>query len=95
MTKDELTALAKQAGHTVIEPRPSLVPLTVSEDWCPDLQGLSLKNSALTVTGKPLDRDLGQLAVKRCAGTQQIQSVLQSGIGCKKLHKINPSRHRQ
>ena len=51
--------------------------------------------NALTVTGKPLDHDLGQRAVKRCAGTQQIQSVLQSGIGCKKLHKINPSRHRQ
>ena len=43
-------ALARQAGHTVVDPRPSLVPLTVSEDWCPDLQGLSLKNSALTVT---------------------------------------------
>ena len=57
--------LAKQAGHTVIPPRPSLVPLTVCEDWCPDLQGLSLKNSALSVvdteTGKTIYRDFGEM----------------------------------
>ena len=36
--------LAKSAGHTIIEPTPSLVPLTVSQKWCKDLMGLSLKN---------------------------------------------------
>lgn len=58
-------ALAKQAGHTVIAPRPSLAPLTVQEEWCPDLQGLSLKNSALTVTdtksGKVIYSDFGEM----------------------------------
>ncbi len=57
--------LAKQAGHTIVEPRPSLVPLTVKEPWCPDLQGLSLKNSALTVTdtvtGKTVYADFGEM----------------------------------
>lgn len=57
--------LAKQAGHTVTPPRPSLVPLTVCEEWCPDLQGLSLKNSALTVTdtvtGKTVYTDFGEM----------------------------------
>ena len=58
-------ALAKQAGHTVVAPRPSLVPLNVREDWCPDLQGLSLKNSALTVidtvSGKTIYTDFGEM----------------------------------
>lgn len=41
--------LAKQAGHKIIEPKPSLVPLTVHEGWCSDLQGLSLKNVSISV----------------------------------------------
>lgn len=57
--------LAEQAGHTVTPPRPSLVPLTVREDWCPDLQGLSLKNAALTVTDtvtqKTVYTDFGEM----------------------------------
>ena len=57
--------LAQQAGHTVVEPRPSLVPLTVAETWCAELQGLSLKNAALTVensqTGKTVYTDFGEM----------------------------------
>ena len=34
--------LAAAAGHRVIPPRPSLVPLETAEDWVSDLQGLSL-----------------------------------------------------
>lgn len=41
--------LAKQAGHTVQEPRGSLVPLCAAGELCPSLQGLSLKNVALRV----------------------------------------------
>ena len=58
-------ALARQAGHTVIDPRPSLAPLTVKESFCGDLQGLSLKNCALTVmdtqTGKEIYSDFGEM----------------------------------
>ncbi|MBR2338231.1 MAG: NAD(P)/FAD-dependent oxidoreductase [Clostridia bacterium] len=58
-------ALAQQAGHTVIPPRPSLAPLVIQEDWCRDAQGLSLKNSALTVTdtviGKTVYTDFGEM----------------------------------
>ncbi len=57
--------LAEQAGHTVVSPRPSLVPLTISEDFCADLQGLSLKNSAITVvdtkSGKTIYTDFGEM----------------------------------
>ena len=43
--------LAKSAGHTIIKPVPSLVPLTVKEKWCRDLSGLSLKNVEITAFG--------------------------------------------
>ena len=49
---------AKEAGHTVREARPSLVPLVTKEDWCRQLQGLALKNVALTV--KPTESDKAQ-----------------------------------
>lgn len=39
--------LAEQAGHTVIEPKPALVPLAVHENWCSSLMGLSLRNCAV------------------------------------------------
>ena len=38
---------AKELGHNVISPVPSLVPFEISEKWCRDLQGLSLKNVGL------------------------------------------------
>ena len=57
--------LAQQAGHTVIEPRPSLVPLVIREPFCADMQGLSLRNCALTVTdtanGKTIFEEFGEM----------------------------------
>lgn len=44
--------LAESAGHTVITPKGSLVPLETEEKWCGDCTGLSLKNVALTVYDK-------------------------------------------
>lgn len=44
--------LAEQVGHTVIEPKPSLVPLVAHEGWCSDAQGLSLRNVEITVYDK-------------------------------------------
>lgn len=35
---------AEELGHTIISPKPSLVPLVVKEEWVKNLQGLSLKN---------------------------------------------------
>ncbi len=57
--------LARQAGHTVIDPRPSLVPLTSPDAFCMELQGLSLKNCALQVWDdekkKVVYSDLGEM----------------------------------
>ncbi len=42
-------ALAMQAGHTVSDVSPSLVPIVTQEKWCADAMGLSLKNVTLKV----------------------------------------------
>ena len=41
--------LAKQVGHNVVTPRPSLVPFEINEKCCAEMQGLSLKNVAIKV----------------------------------------------
>lgn len=40
---------SQEAGHTVKEPRPALVPFVVKEEWCRQMQGLSLKNTSVTL----------------------------------------------
>lgn len=41
---------SEAVGHTVIPPRPSLVPITSKDRVCPELQGLSLRNVSLCIT---------------------------------------------
>ena len=56
--------LAAQLGHTVVEPRPSLVPLESPDPCCGRMQGLALKNVLLTVRGqkgKIVYREQGEL----------------------------------
>lgn len=43
---------AKSMGHKVTELSPALVPMTVSEDWVPRLQGLSLRNVRVSIKNK-------------------------------------------
>ena len=54
---------AEKAGHHVIELTPSLVPLKAKEAYIHELQGLSLKNVALTVKKgkKVIYRDFGEM----------------------------------
>lgn len=40
---------AKKMGHNIIDLKPSLVPIELSESWLKDLAGLSLKNISLTI----------------------------------------------
>ena len=42
-------AMAQSLGHTVVPPRPALVPVRVEERWVQDLSGLSLRNVELTI----------------------------------------------
>lgn len=54
---------AEKAGHTVVRPRPSLVPLVAGESWIKELQGLSLKNVSIKVfdKDKTLYDDFGEM----------------------------------
>lgn len=40
---------AREAGHNVKPPVPALIPFTVKEEWCKELQGLSLKNVSVSL----------------------------------------------
>lgn len=40
---------AQNLGHTIVVPKPSLVPIECSEKWVKEAMGLSLKNVSLTV----------------------------------------------
>lgn len=56
--------LARQAGHSIVEPRPSLVPIVTKEEWCARLQGLSLRNVSLYLknnSGKQIYTDFGEM----------------------------------
>ena len=56
--------LAKSAGHTVIPPVPSLVPLVSDDDYCLEMQGFSLKNVTLRVydeKNKLIYEELGEM----------------------------------
>ena len=57
--------LAKQAGHTIVDLKPSLVPLVCHEGFCMDLQGLSLRNVEITVMNtenyKEVYKDFGEM----------------------------------
>ena len=44
--------MARCVGHTVVGPRPSLVPLESPDPFCAQMQGLALKNVVFTVRGK-------------------------------------------
>ena len=56
--------IAAGLGHTVMEPRPSLVPLESDDGFCGRMQGLALKNVLLTIRGrkgKIIYREQGEL----------------------------------
>lgn len=56
-------ALARSVGHTVTKLKPSLVGLVSSDSFCSELQGLSLKNVALTAyeNNKVIYKDFGEM----------------------------------
>ena len=55
--------LAKQAGHSIVSPVPSLIPILTEEKDVKEMQGLSLKNVTLTVLekGKAIYSELGEM----------------------------------
>ncbi|QCX32620.1 NAD(P)/FAD-dependent oxidoreductase [Caloramator sp. E03] len=54
---------AKKLGHSIIDIRPSLVPLIAEEEWVKELMGLSLKNVEISVKhkNKIVYKDFGEM----------------------------------
>ena len=44
--------LASSVGHSIVKPKPSLVPLSSPDSFCSDLMGLSLRNISVKVEDK-------------------------------------------
>lgn len=56
--------MAKSLGHTIVELKPSLVPLLTLEKWPIELQGLTLKNVSVAfknINGKKIYEDFGEM----------------------------------
>lgn len=56
-------ALARQAGHTIIPPEPSLIPMETEERWVAQAAGLDLRNISMRLIrdGKAIYEDFGEL----------------------------------
>ena len=54
---------AEKLNHKIVEPTPSLVPFETKEGWVTEMQGLALKNVAITIDceGKKLYEDFGEM----------------------------------
>lgn len=55
--------LLAAVGHTIVAPRPALVPLVIAEPFVARLQGLSLRNvrATLLLDGEPLAAEFGEM----------------------------------
>lgn len=89
--------MAKEMGHTVIEPQGSLVPLETAGNDCLDMQGLALRNVSvklLNAKGKVLYKDFGELLFTHfgvSGPTVLSASCHMKGDGCKLLIDLKPA----
>ena len=90
-------SMAKELGHTVIEPQGSLVPLETSGHDCQDMQGLSLRNCGvklLNAKGKVLYKDFGELLFTHfgvSGPTVLSASCHLKGEGCRLVIDLKPA----
>lgn len=57
-------SVCERAGHTIVSPKPSLIPVVTEEKWISELMGLSLKNIEISVynkKNKKIYSDFGEL----------------------------------
>ncbi|MEW5960418.1 MAG: NAD(P)/FAD-dependent oxidoreductase, partial [Chloroflexota bacterium] len=73
---------AQQAGHSIVPIRPALVPLVTAGDTARELQGLSLRNVAVTVwtDGKKTDSAFGEMLFTHFGVSGPIILTLSRGI---------------
>ena len=89
--------IAKELGHTIIEPTGSLVPLESPDADCALMQGLSLRNVAvklLDAKGKVLYKDFGELLFTHfgvSGPTVLSASAHMKGDNCKLVIDLKPA----
>ena len=90
-------AMAKELGHTIVEPQGSLVPLETAGNDCQQMQGLSLRNCGvklLNAKGKVLYKDFGELLFTHfgvSGPTVLSASCHLKGEGCKLVIDLKPA----
>lgn len=89
--------MAKELGHTIIQPEGSLVPLETEGNDCQDMQGLSLRNvgvKLLNAKGKVLYKDFGELLFTHfgiSGPTVLSASAHMKGEGCRLVIDLKPA----
>ena len=89
--------MAKELGHTIVEPQGSLVPLETAGNDCQDMQGLALRNVAVKLVnakGKVLFKDFGELLFTHfgvSGPTVLSGSCHLKGEGCKLTIDLKPA----
>ena len=81
---------ARELGLKVTDIAPSLVPLKTKEDYIPKLQGLSLKNTGLTIKNgkKVLYEDFGEMMFTHFGVTGPMICTHQRTTGCQDPARI-------
>ena len=83
--------LAQQAGHTIVEPVPSLVSLVSHDPDCKKMMGLALKNVTLTLfeDGKAIFDEQGEMLFTHFGISGPLTLSASSHLGDMKKHKYH------
>ena len=83
--------LAETAGHTIVPPMPSLIPLVTQETWCQEAMGLSLRNVILRLYrgNKCIFEELGEMLFTHFGISGPLTLSASSHLGDMKKHKYH------
>jgi hypothetical protein len=83
--------LARQAGHTIVEPVPSLVSLVSNDPDCKKMMGLALKNVQLTLLedAKPIFTEQGEMLFTHFGISGPLTLSASSHLGDMKKHRYS------
>ncbi|HWJ02448.1 MAG TPA: aminoacetone oxidase family FAD-binding enzyme, partial [Verrucomicrobiae bacterium] len=87
-------AWARELGHTVVPPKPSLVPLETQEPWVKELQGLTLRNVKITAWRGPkvLDSHFGEMLFTHFGVSGPTVLSLSRAVVCELSRTAKPVR---
>ena len=87
---------AKELGHKIIEPIPSLVPLIVKEEFVKELEGLSFRNIKIKIAkekdAKPIFEDFGEMLFTNNGVSGPV--ILSASASCGRKIKEEPLKYK-